>query len=189
MNIPAKNGGKTSGCRHTFKSSVAVPVCLKYHRGTLDIFLQPCNCRYILREIRLQISKGIKSLIARWIQHISKPGIHAFSEISHCPYQEKQADSCDNFKYFLPCNHKKAVNSVSHSQPEKNIRLISQLKHGVGSCVSILINITHIYQFRNHHQSHGAKSHDNGKQVCRAHGLHKTVQAFVFHFAQLFPEH
>ena len=112
--------------------------------------------------------------------------MHSISKISYRPDQHKKANTGKDPDDFLLRYYKHPVNPISHSHPKQNICLIGKFEHGVGSRITILINIPYINNFRNKDQSNRTKSHDHSKQIRNRNCLQKSVQALVLHSFQFF---
>ena len=85
--------------------------------------------------------------------------MYAVSKISTGPHKEKQSDECQHFQNLVFANDKQTEDRIDHCHTKHNVCLISQLEHGIGSGIAILINIADIYQFRDQDESDRAKSH------------------------------
>ena len=153
MHIPSQYGRKPRRCRNSLISGIAVPVSLEHHRRALDILLQPADRRRILRKILLKKCSCIQSLILRNLPDIPKPGMHGISEIAHGPEQYKKPHTWKDPDDLLSGYHQHTINPISHCHSEKDICLIRQLEHSIGSGISIFINIPHIYKLRDQNQS------------------------------------
>ena len=179
MYIPSHDCRKTGHSGNSFVFRIAVAVCLQHYRGTFDVFFEPFDRTDILNIICLQESRRIQSFILGWIQNLSKPGIYASSKISAGPQKKNQPDRCDRFENLFAVHDQQAEDHICHHHSKHDIRLISQLEHGVRTGISVLINITDINQFRDRHKSDRTQSHNYRKQVRRADCFHQPVQRFM----------
>ena len=105
--------------------------------------------------------------------------MYAVSKISTSPHKEKQSDECQHLQNLIFANDKQTEDRINHCHTKHNICLISQFEHGIGSGISVFINIADIYKFRNQDESNRAKSQKYCKKIRQSDRRKQMVKRFL----------